>query len=68
VSKDQLKTIREQTEKGQKSDAIVMGKEELERIKASTQHVSKDQVLLISNSLENANQENDGRAKGLAVG
>ena len=36
VSKDQLKTIREQTEKGQKSDAIVMGKDELERIKAST--------------------------------
>jgi len=43
ISKDALKNIREQTEKGQKSDAIVITKEELDRMRAATVHVSKDQ-------------------------
>ena len=44
ISKDALKNIREQTEKGQKSDAIVITKEELDRMRAATVHISKDQV------------------------
>ena len=35
VSKDQLKDIREKTEKGLKSDAIFISKEELDRMKGA---------------------------------
>ncbi len=44
VTKDQLKTIREQTEKGLKSEAIVISKDELDRMRGTTVHISKDQV------------------------
>ena len=43
VGKDQLKTIRDQTEKGQKADAIIISKEELSRMQGTAVHVSKDQ-------------------------
>lgn len=36
VSKDELRTIREKTEKGQKADAVIIPKSELDRIKGST--------------------------------
>jgi hypothetical protein len=36
VDKDELRDIRKKTEKGQKSDAIVITSNELERMKAST--------------------------------
>lgn len=36
VGKDELRDIRTKTEKGQKSDAIVISKTELERMKEST--------------------------------
>jgi hypothetical protein len=36
VSKDELRNIRTKTEKGQKSDAIFISKNELERMKEST--------------------------------
>lgn len=36
VAKDELRDIRKKTEKGQKSDAIVITKGELERMKAAT--------------------------------
>jgi hypothetical protein len=36
VDKDTLRDIRKKTEKGQKSDAIVITSNELERMKAST--------------------------------
>lgn len=43
VGKDQLKTIRDQTEKGQKADAIIISKEELSRMKGTAIHIGKDQ-------------------------
>ena len=43
VSKEELRKIREQTEKGQKSDAIVISAGELERIKNSTQIRTKEE-------------------------
>ena len=36
ISKDELRDIRQKTEKGLKSDAIVISKSELERMKEST--------------------------------
>lgn len=36
MTKDQLREIREKTEKGQKSEAIVIKQEELERMKGAT--------------------------------
>lgn len=43
VDKDELRDIRKKTEKGQKSDAIVISKGELERMKASTKIQTKEQ-------------------------
>jgi hypothetical protein len=42
VSRDELKEIRDKTEKGQKSDAIVISKSEIERMKAITKIQSKE--------------------------
>jgi hypothetical protein len=36
ATKEELRDIRQKTEKGQKSDAIVISQTELERMKAST--------------------------------
>lgn len=43
ADKDQLRDIRKKTEKGQKSDAIVITQTELERMKASTKIQTKEQ-------------------------
>lgn len=42
VDKDELRDIRKKTEKGQKSDAIVISHSELERMKASTKIQTKE--------------------------
>ena len=43
VDKDELREIRKKTEKGQKSDAIVITHTELERMKAATRIQTKEQ-------------------------
>lgn len=43
VTKDELRDIRTKTEKGQKSDAIVLSQNEIERMKASTKIQTKEQ-------------------------
>ena len=43
VDKDELREIRKKTEKGQKSDAIVISHSELERMKAATKIQTKEQ-------------------------
>jgi hypothetical protein len=43
VSKEELKTIREKMEKGQKSDAVVISKQDIQRMKESTKIQTKEQ-------------------------
>jgi hypothetical protein len=43
VDKDELRDIRKKTEKGQKSDAIVISHSELERMRAATKIQTKEQ-------------------------
>ena len=43
VSMQDLRKIREQTEKGQKADAVIIPKNELERIKGSTKITTKEE-------------------------
>ena len=43
LSKDALRDIREKTEKGQKSEAVVIKADEIERMKAMTKIESKEQ-------------------------
>jgi len=45
LTKDELRDIREKTEKGQKSEAIVIKHDELERMKAATKIQSKEQEI-----------------------
>ena len=45
VSKDELRTIRDQAGKGLKADAIILPKHELDRIKAATVIQSKDEII-----------------------
>lgn len=42
ISNSELKDIREKTEKGQKSDAIVISKGELERMRGTTKIQTKE--------------------------
>ena len=42
LTKEQLRDIREKTEKGQKSEAIVIKQDELERMKATTKITTKE--------------------------
>jgi len=42
LSKDELRNIREKTEKGQKSEAIVINQSELDRMKATTKIQTKE--------------------------
>jgi hypothetical protein len=44
VGKDQLRVIREQVEKGQKADAIILPKSELDRIRAQSKVQSSEQA------------------------
>ncbi|MFS8160131.1 MAG: hypothetical protein ACMG6E_07960 [Candidatus Roizmanbacteria bacterium] len=43
LSKEELKNIRDKTDKGQKSDAIVISKQDMQRMKESTKIQSKEQ-------------------------
>lgn len=43
LTKEQLRDVREKTEKGQKSEAIVIKQDELERMKAGTKIQTKEQ-------------------------
>jgi len=45
ITTDELRTIREQADKGQKADAIVITKNELDRIKGSTVIKTKDEAI-----------------------
>ena len=42
LTKDELRNIREKTEKGQKSEAIVINQSELDRMKATTKIQTKE--------------------------
>ena len=42
VSKDELRDIRDKTEKGIKSDAIILSKNEIERMKQATKIQTKE--------------------------
>jgi hypothetical protein len=52
LTKDQLREIREKTEKGQKSEAVVINQGELERMKATTKIQTKEQEALQRKLLE----------------
>lgn len=52
LNKEQLKDLRNKTEKGQKSDAIVISKEELDRMKSGAQHVSIDEKIQTKKLIE----------------
>ena len=43
VTKDELRDIRDKTEKGQKADAIIISKGDLDRMRAATKIQTKDQ-------------------------
>lgn len=43
MGKDELREIRQKTEKGQKSDAVVISQNEIARMKASTKIQTKEQ-------------------------
>jgi len=43
MTKDELKTLRDKTEKGQKSEAVVVSKVDIDRMKESTAIQTKDQ-------------------------
>jgi hypothetical protein len=45
LTKEQLRDIREKTEKGQKSEAVVINQGELERMKATTKIQTKEQEI-----------------------
>lgn len=45
LTKDQLRDIREKTEKGHKSEAVVINQGELERMKATTKIQTKEQEI-----------------------
>ena len=52
ISIDQLRKIRDKTEKNQANDAVIISKGDLERIKASTAIQTKDQMLQQKKLLE----------------
>ncbi len=52
LTKDQLREIREKTEKGQKSEAVVINQGELERMKATTKIQTKEQEIMQRRLLE----------------
>lgn len=63
VDKDELRDIRKKTEKGQKSDAIVISKGELERMKASTKIQTKEQESQHRRLLEEQKDQQMAEAK-----
>jgi len=63
VDKDTLRDIRKKTEKGQKSDAIVITQNELERMKASTRIQTKEQESQHRKILEEQKDQQMAEAK-----
>lgn len=63
VDKDELRDIRKKTEKGQKSDAIVITHGELERMKASTRIQTKEQESQHRKILEEQKDQQMAEAK-----
>lgn len=45
LTKEQLRDIREKTEKGQKSEAVVINQAELDRMKGTTKIQTKEQEI-----------------------
>ena len=63
VDKDELRDIRKKTEKGQKSDAIVITQSELERMKATTKIQTKEQESQHRKLLEEQKDQQMAEAK-----
>lgn len=63
VTKEELREIRQKTEKGQKSDAIVISQSELERMKASTKIQTKEQDFQQRKLLEEQKDQQMAEAK-----
>lgn len=63
ISKDELRRIREQTEKGLQADALIMPKTELERIRGSTRIVTKEEEKLTKKMLNEQKEQQRGAAK-----
>ena len=63
VTKEELREIRQKTEKGQKSDAIVISQSELERMKASTKIQTKEQDFQQRKLIEDQKDQQMAEAK-----
>ena len=63
VSMNDLRRIRDQTEKGQKADAIIIGKSELDRIRGSTKIVSKEEQKQTKKMLDEQKEQQRAAAK-----
>lgn len=63
ITKEDLRDIRQKTEKGQKSDAIVITQNELERMKASTKIQTKEQEFQQRKLLEEQKDQQMAAAK-----
>jgi hypothetical protein len=63
ISLNELRRIRQQTEKGEKPDAIVIPKTELDRIKGSTKIVTKEEQKLTKKMLDEQKEQQRGAAK-----
>jgi hypothetical protein len=63
VSVHDLRRIREQTEKGQKADAIIIGKTELDRIRNSTTIVTREEVKQTKKMLDEQKDQQRAAAK-----
>lgn len=63
LTKDQLRDIREKTEKGQKSEAIVIKQDELERMKGATKIQTKEQEIQQRRLLEEQKESAMAAAK-----
>ena len=63
VSLHELRKIRDQTEKGLKADAIVVTKSELDRMKASTNIVTKEERKMTKKMLDEQKEQQRAAAK-----
>jgi len=63
ISKEELRKIREQTEKGLQADAHIITKTELDRMKGSTKIVTKDEEKQMKKMLDEQKEQQRGAAK-----
>jgi hypothetical protein len=63
ISADELRKIREQTEKGLQADALIMPKTELDRIRGSTKIVTKEEEKQTKKMLGEQKEQQRGAAK-----